>query len=863
MIWRQGVLVGILALTLAACTEDETVSDADVVRLARHARELFAHGAYREALDSAQAGLELSVLIGREANIAEGEKLLADLETAGADFDGAIDHYTRAIQRYRRLNDRANVRGMIITLGHLYTIMDDDESAYGVVEEAYRIAEAGGNTDETRDYAVALLPIARRLGLDEDLLRASDALSRSGGLVPSSALYALLQHERGLFAVRQGRVGASVDLFRDAMVAAGNAGDSLLTITALRDLARSLDAMGDFNRAMATYTDALQRSDSLKNGRAIREELLFRVGNAMLREGKPGDARRFYHAAFASARDRGNTLGKAYALLQLSHCARLLRESASVGLAQDAVTLLRDVYPPAAMAYARGTLGMAQLAGDFPIDAFDEMSQAVESADYTERIRDPDNIYVDCEQAVLGNLATPWRDLMVDLQIRLKRNDEALIAALKRSGSVLHRQLKGINLHCGTDSLNLIFSQWRAATAREAGAEEILDQALSSPEASTERISVIREVMGKHIKEAQSFAGALIAKRPDIASFVMERFPMEAALWQRFPPGSAFVMYGTSATSLQVFVLSSSVLSLPVIKIDRTQLSQMCSTYVFELRHLSDAANSESASRLQQAERHLIPLQNSLYDLFVKPLQRDLNGVGNIFIVPPDDLPFFPIHAVRRDGLPGTSLIERCNVSYCAPALLSEREVLLPPVKEAMAFAQGGKSGRDAEYELRDLRLFSKDAQILQDKQATLPALFGGRGDHLHMAIDLHWDMLRPGNSFVELPDPTSGVMRHVPVGELTRIGGFPNVTAFLYGSGIAFGPSRLPAVLFAGGAKEVIINGIWTGRKSNKTFAEAFYTALQSGKPVSIAYRIAIMDLSKRKDSLLPFWAPYVLWRR
>jgi len=138
------------------------------------------------------------------------------------------------------------------------------------------------------------------------------------------------------------------------------------------------------------------------------------------------------------------------------------------------------------------------------MDASDEFRQAVESEGLVERVRDRDGVYVDCEQAMLGNLAAPWRDLQVDLQNRLQRNDQAMIGALDRAGWVLHRQLRGIIPVCSSDSLNLLVSRWYAALLREVGAEEVLDQALSTPGENGERIAAIHEIIGSKNKEARS-----------------------------------------------------------------------------------------------------------------------------------------------------------------------------------------------------------------------------------------------------------------------------------------------------------------------------------------------------------------------
>ena len=299
--------------------------------------------------------------------------------------------------------------------------------------------------------------------------------------------------------------------------------DSLLAIVVLRNLARAQEAPGTPQEAMKTYTEALQRADRLPGALALREDLLIRVGNAMLRLARQDDARRFFRAGVASAGARGSLLVQAYGLLQLSRCERQ-RDSAAA-LARAAVALLEPGAPRGAAAYSLGTLGLATLAAGNPAEALSLFRKAAEAAEESLRPADELDLFADCEEAALGRSPSPWHDEAVDLLLRLNRREEAFDVALQRSGWLLSRDLRMLTPTTDDDTLNTLLERYRLSLARRSGAEEQLGRALSVPGGREEKLRAIAASLEPSVREGRVLQEAVVARRPGLGPFVGSSTP--------------------------------------------------------------------------------------------------------------------------------------------------------------------------------------------------------------------------------------------------------------------------------------------------------------------------------------------------
>lgn len=856
------LLVCVLPAVFMGCGKHGNGSHDDGEALLRNAETLYSAGDVTAALDSARAAASAFVRAGEEGRAGDAEKTAADIERDCGLFDEALAHYASALLRYRGVGDRIAALQMQIDIAGVYLSLGDQESAFQKLDEQFRLAEATGNDEDATGLGKALLPVARAVRRTESEAHTTAVLEQIAGRRSDARLAAWLLDEKGLAKLHAGDATGAASSFAEALSSADGVHDSLQAIRCLRNLAHANELNGKFADAMSAYTAALQRSDVVTGGTEIREELLFRVGNAMVRASRRAEAIRFFESARQSAEQRHDVLAQAYAFLQLSHCQRGTAPATAVAPARTAIGLLHDAASARVLAYAHGTLGQALLASNLPAEASAEFHTAVEYEENNTSVHDGETPYDDCERAALGTAVAPWHDQLIDLLLKLQRREEAFSVALRRSACGVRAALNGVTPSTRRPAVDSLIGLWRWARVRANGIEARQDLALMSPGNMAQRAAVLHEGLIRCREEQTALAGAVIAQDPALAPFLMLRVPDGPAFLQSIPKTSTLIMYGTTPASLHAFIIARGMLSVSVVTIERGRLAEQCASYIQAMARLGLVSDSTAVKQLMSGESALVASGLQLYDVFIRPVEHALSGSQQILLVPPDDLPFVPLHALRRGEAASSALIERCPVAYVVPSWLQPAVADAVP-KDIVAFGHGGSSGRDAEYELRDVRLFSKDARFYHDEQATLPALCAEHGDMLHLGVNLLWDGDRPGNSTIVLPDPQTGVTRNLPAGVLCGVGDFPTSFAFTYGNDAARGGARLPLLLFGAGVREVITNGIPTGRKGNKTFSEALYTAILSGKTLPAAYREATIDVMHRHDVVIPFWESYVLWTR
>ncbi len=848
-----------VALLLAGCGR-EPLREQQADRLLARAAELADRGALHAAGDSARAALTLFEETGREGRMADAERILGDLAASAASFDTALSCYADALRHYRGQADRAAARAMQLTIADLYRQMGEEEEAYSRDEEALRLAGVVKDAEGAREIARAILPLARTLNRTEMESTLLGGLLRAADSTGDRAAQARARNEAGLSASWHGDTAGAVRRFVEAFGLSDQTGDSLFTAAILRNLARAYETSGAVNEAMNTYTDALQRAARLPGGKVLREQLLMDVGNAMLRLRRPAGAVRFFQAANASAAARGNALAQAYALLQLSHALRPAVPDSAGALARKALALLHESSPPAAEAYALGTVGLAALAGNRPAEALEAFRRAIDRAEASVRRRAASDLFLDCERAALGPGTSPWHEEVLDLLLRLDRREEALTVALRRSAWLLFRDLRQLPPVVPEDSL---VTGWKTTLARRIGAEEQLDRALAAPSGRAERIAAVRVQLARAEDQAARFGAALTTLHPSLAPFLGSPAPGAKALQQRLPDRTALVLYGTARQTVYAFVVSRTRIAVPVQRVDRDRLEALCRSYAAGLQAAGTGADSLSPAQMAWTDRTTPPEAPALFDLFVRPVEWELDGMRAVLLAPPPDLPWIPLHTLRRRTAAGTSLIEQFPVAYVYPALLAGPQAAPPPVKTVVAFGHPGTTVRDVEYELRDVRAFFKDARFFFGPQAVLDSLARERGDLVHLALDLRWDPRRAGNATISLPDPRTVVVKDYSMNELTRITGFPSMVIYNCSAEAQAGALHIAALPLGAGLRAVVLNGLATGRKTDKVFGEALYTALQSGLAFDEAYRTAVLEIMRRREAIAPYWASFALWER
>jgi CHAT domain-containing protein len=330
---------------------------------------------------------------------------------------------------------------------------------------------------------------------------------------------------------------------------------------------------------------------------------------------------------------------------------------------------------------------------------------------------------------------------------------------------------------------------------------------------------------------------------------------------QSLPEGTSLVLYGTTARSLQIFVVTRHGVTAHSVAVDRMPFITRCSAFLDALGDMAEQIDTLTDAPPRSLSRGVLGQSADLYELFVRPVERDLSTARTVLIAESTELPFLPIGSFRRNSMAGTSLIERGSVVYVLPSTMIDLPLPGGPVRDLLAFGSPGLSGRDVEYEVRDIKAAFNDARFLFGPGVSLSSLSGVHADLVHLSLDIRWDSHRPANSFIWMPDPQSTVLKRIPIGALVRIPAFPAVEIHNLARECGPAAGRLAVFPFASGSRLVVLNAAGTGRKSTKAFVEAFSTQLVGGKGVAEAYRAAMLGLLHGGDAVPAFWMPFVLW--
>ncbi len=249
----------------------------------------------------------------------------------------------------------------------------------------------------------------------------------------------------------------------------------------------------------------------------------------------------------------------------------------------------------------------------------------------------------------------------------------------------------------------------------------------------------------------------------------------------------------------------------------------------------------------------------------MRPVEGDISAAARLQVVLPQELSALPLHALRRNGLPGTPyLAELKTVSYLPGAQwVRVQQMDSTAVKDVAGLGFAGTTAWDVEYELRDIRAFYKEARLAFGQQATLERLRQEKADVLHLALGLRYADQAPWNAALVLSDGKSATTRAlVPLGELLSLHAVPTVVF----SGLTAGQSETPALVaplfLSNGSRFVITTAYTPSRKLKKFFGEAFYTALAAGTTPEQAFRKAQRDMIRSPEFSSPLvWSSYELW--
>ncbi len=848
-----------LGILLGGCGKELTPEEKQADSTLVLAKAQLDNGKYREGRQLLHSALAFDLKLNRAQQLAEEYSLLGRISSLSADFDSAIGHYTRAIEQYKSLADRANARALLLEVASLHRQMGEDRVAYAMYTEALGLSHVFNDVTGMREIQFAMLPVSRALENTEGQAQTINDLLKvymeSGNL----GMQARAHYESALSFLERREYQQVTEPLLRALTFADQAKESLFVIKILSTLATAYDRAGNTQQSFETFTEALTRSDRTSGAQDIRLEMLIRVGNVYMRNAQFADAGRFYRAALSAAIVSKNKLAEGYLFVQLGHCALGDgKTDDAIKSIQNAVELFTPVGYGSGIAFANLGMGMAHQRAGRSNDALTYFKSAVEQKERC--AAQPSGIYAESEQITLHRLS--YYDPLIELLFQVGRSDEAFWYAERKTEHGLFEELNALNAHTRSNETNTLLDRLHHARALRIGAERQLANVLMR--GPDDRM--LREEIVARRKSAESAfdvtATAILSANPRLEPAVRFDGTTIAEVQRLLPQGAVLLRSVPTGRSLYTFAVTNSRVTMQLAAIDRERMRSLVTDYTSTFRQLVALSDSPAVQR-KPLEQHMQDLSTQMYAAMVRPVESALSGATNVLVVTDEELTMAPVHALRKGS--GTPYcIEQFPVSYL-PSLTILKFKTPPsiPVRDIVGMGHPGTTAWDVEYELRDIRAFYKDTRLYFGQQASLATLQREHGDLLHLALDLRFTSYSPGNAHVLMSDvKTRGTTRDILLGDMLTTPVFPTVIVSHLRADSINVDGLLPALFLVNGSSSCMMNAHPASRKARKFFGEMIYTTLLGGKSADVAYRQALVEMIRNKDYATPYmWASFALW--
>ena len=823
-----------------------------------------AEGRELEAKALLRSALALDERLGRTDRTAEETGVLAHLAAVTGDIDSALLYYERSIRQYRETAQRDSVRSLTLAMVQLVLRTGQSRKAFRQLEDALRLARVFGDSVAVQEYSFALLPVCRTLERWDMEERMVNNLLKGYSNPPQPGKLARLYAEIGRSQFFRGEFDRAAEHFLRGFTYAEQARDSVLAIRCLLHVAMSFDAMGRVTETFQSFSDGLKRAGATTGAHEVRTELLLRIGNAYLRAGMVDQARRFFQAALAAAIGGSNKILEGYCIIQLGACDLTAQPDEAVTQCRSAILLCEAFGFGRGLSYAHIVLGRALERKGESTEALQAFRNAV---GHLERLRSPldrEELLKDCEETVLGGRISAAYDDAIGILLRTGQPDDAFILTERRNAWIALSKLGGLELAIADPSGAAALSDFRLAEGERIGVESRLAEFLVATPQKRDLLQVLKQALERTEERVRRTSEVLVRLHPALEPFVQIRGPAPNEIQNRLAPGTTLLEYFPTRRSLAVFVLQNGRRSVQVAAVDRGGLVSAIRSLETAMRRAE--AKTDSISRISVLpDDASSDLLRYLYEAFVRPVEADIALSSRVIVVLPEELSLVPLHALRRNRLPGTLYLgQQRSVSYLPAAswVRAERPEAVP-IREVIGLGYRGSTGWDVEYELRDIRAFYRDARLYFGTSATEGTLEREHADLLHLALVFRYNPAAPGNTAAVFSDGRSAdLTARVSLGRFASLGGYRAVVVSDLWPGKEGSSSVIAPSLLSGGATAVVVTAYTPSRKAKKVFSESFYTALLGGADVQTALRSVYNEMIGDPEFASPLvWGTYALW--
>lgn len=423
------------------------------------------------------------------------------------------------------------------------------------------------------------------------------------------------------------------------------------------------------------------------------------------------------------------------------------------------------------------------------------------------------------------------------LLLKYKKFNEAL-DIIERSRSLsLQKKIAPIHIQFQKkEKQQLVNEYFSAATTKEEYQLELfhfLNANKNERAADQEYAAYLQQKIAQQRNSLISATEQLTLRYPALKIFAQNTKATSTAA-QFLPPSTAIARYYFVENEAWAFIIPQGN-EVSAVKI---------SSFRFELEKKMRKMMSLIFSSNNTQTLALAQLSRELYALLIQPVEQF--GQQRFIIVPPDGLEKFPFHVLQKEGKP---LIELIEVSYLPSILLLQERKPLPQFITnivGIGFSQDSRWG--LEFELRDIRSFFRNAQVLVNQAATTQRLTTTSGEILQLSSTFQKN---EHNEFtVTLSDGSSSLIgANAPISIFTSC--HPFYVVYLADvqttrNTIATEHSLL---WMLNGTAAVIATEFPLTQRMSRTFGENFYSSLSAHFLPYNSYRQAMLQLAAQKE--------------
>jgi CHAT domain-containing protein len=630
-------------------------------------------GNFAQALVSYQKSLAMFEALGDKSRTGATLNNMGMVHSQQGNHAQALDHFQKSLALSEALGNKARIPSTLNNIG----LVQHDRGNYGQAldhfQKALTVFEARGDKQGT---AMTLSNIGRVHRVQGNYARALESYQKS--LALSEALgnkygIALVRHNVANIHRLQGNYAQALESFEKSLAIREAMGDKAGIASTLNNLGQVHRVQRNYVRALEYFQKSLVLSEAMGNKRGI-SNALESIGRVHYSQGSLGPAMEHYQKSLALNEAMGDKAGVADTLNHIGEVYETQGHySQALDVASRAAALAGQIGHVEALWKARLAAGAAYRALNQPAQAQPAFEEAIT---IIEKVRANVAGGGEEQQRFFESKVSPYH-AMVSLLTREGRSAEALAFAERAKARVLLDVLQSGRVNVTKAMTREEQEQERQLNSQLVTLNTQISRETTRPQADQGRLIDLKAQLQKARLDIEAFQTNLYAAHPELRVQRGEAQPLRLEDAAALLPDARSALVEYVVTDDQTYLFVTTKLA--------NQVKPEVQVYLLPIKRDELTKQTESF-REQLAARDLGFRASALklYDLLLKPAQRQLKGKTNIIIVPDDKLWDLPFQAllVTADQF----LIQEAAIAY-APSLTVLREMMTRRKKNDAASA--------------------------------------------------------------------------------------------------------------------------------------------------------------------------------